>query len=165
MQDGLVLDGDGPAAATPKQTGELRHAVAGAARTAAGKGTGAGAVMRLARPSGRAALEAVVAPIGHETSPLFEGRVACAIFVSDPDGGDERPPAQLASLYGLTPMEAEVASRIVRGLPLRAISEDLGITIHTVRGHLKQLFAKTDTHRQPELVRVLLTGLAGIRLH
>ena len=30
--------------------------------------------------------------------------------------------------------------------------------------HLKQLFAKTGTHRQAELVRVLLAGLADIRL-
>ena len=61
-------------------------------------------------------------------------------------------------------MEAKVASRIAAGMRLPAISDDLGITIHTVRGHLKQLFVKTDTHRQPELVRVLMTGLAGLRL-
>jgi DNA-binding CsgD family transcriptional regulator len=61
-------------------------------------------------------------------------------------------------------MEAEVASRLVEGMSPSEIRDDLGTTIHTVRGHLKQLFAKTDTHRQAELVRELLSGLASIRL-
>ena len=67
-------------------------------------------------------------------------------------------------LLAFVPMEAEVASRIVKGMDLAEICDDLGITIHTVRGHLKRLFAKTGTHRQPDLIRVLLTGLAGFRL-
>ncbi len=73
-------------------------------------------------------------------------------------------PERLRRIYGFTPVEAEVAARIAAGMRLPAISDALGITIHTVRGHLKQLFVKTDTHRQPDLVRVLVTGLAGLRL-
>ncbi len=164
MNDGLVLDRDGPSASTPKQTGELRRALAGAAKNGAGKGEDAGAVLRLLRPSGRPALEVVVTPIRRESSPLFDRRATAAIFVADPDAQVDRSPERLRRLYGFTPVEAEVASRIAKGMRLTDISEDLGITIHTVRGHLKQLFAKTDTHRQPELVRVLLTGLADLRL-
>ena len=77
---------------------------------------------------------------------------------------DECPAARLRRIYGLTRMEAEVASRVVRGMDLSEIAETLGITIHTVRGHLKQLFAKTNTHRQAELVRLILAGPARIRL-
>ena len=33
---------------------------------------------------------------------------------------------------------------------------------HTVRWALKQLFAKTGTKRQAELVKLLLSGLAGL---
>ena len=85
--DGLALDWNGPSASTPWQTGELRRALAGAAKTGAGKGEDAGAVLRLARPSGRPALEVVVTPIGCESSPLFDRRATSAIFVADPDAG------------------------------------------------------------------------------
>jgi DNA-binding CsgD family transcriptional regulator len=163
MNDGLVLDRDGPRASTSKQTAELRHLLAGAARTGASKGTEAGAVMRLVRPSGRPALEAVVTPVGHESSPLFDHRASAALFVADPDAQAKRPPERLRRIYGLTLIEAEVASRIAQGMRLPDISEDLGVTIHTVRGYLKQLFAKTNTHRQAELVRVIISGPGRIR--
>ena len=168
--DGLVLDRDGPSASTEKQTGELRRALAGALETGAGNrqdegnGKDAGAVIRLRRPSGRSPLEVVVTPIGCESSPLFDHRAAAAIFVSEPDVQVNGSPEWLRQIYGFTPVESEVAARIAAGMRLPAIGEDLGVTIHTVRGHLKQLFAKTDTHRQPDLVRVLVTGLAGLRL-
>jgi DNA-binding CsgD family transcriptional regulator len=119
--------------------------------------------MRLVRPSGRPALEVVVTPIRRESSSMFTSTAAAAIFVADPDTRAERPPEQLRRLYGLTPKEAQVASRLVSGMSPAEIRDDLGVTIHTVRGHLKQLFAKTGTHRQAELVRVLLTGLADLR--
>jgi DNA-binding CsgD family transcriptional regulator len=162
--DGLALDWNGPSASTPKQTGELRRALAGAAKTGASKGEDAGAVLRLARPSGRAALEAVVTPIGRESSPLLDRRATSALFVSEPDVRAEGSPERLRRLYGFTPVEAEIASRILAGTRLPEISEELGISIHTVRGYLKQLFAKTDTHRQSDLVRVMLTGLADLRV-
>jgi DNA-binding CsgD family transcriptional regulator len=120
--------------------------------------------MRLTRPSGRAALEVVVTPLRRESSSMFTSTAAAAIFVADPDTRAERPPERLRRLYGLTPMEAEVGSRLAQGMSLSEIRDALGVTIHTVRGHLKRLFAKTDTHRQAELVRVMLAGLADIRL-
>jgi DNA-binding CsgD family transcriptional regulator len=163
LNDGLALNWDGPRASTPKQTAELRRLLAGAANTGAGNGEDAGAVLRLARPSGRPALEAVVTPIGRESSALFDHRAVAAIFVAEPDAQAERPAARLRRLYGLTRMEAEVASRLATGMDPSEIAEALGITIYTVRGHLKQLFTKTDTHRQAELVRVILAGPARIR--
>jgi len=163
MDDGLVLARDGPRASTAKQTGELRRLLAEATRTGAGRGVDAGAVVRLARPSGRPPLEALVAPLRRESSPLVDRKAACVIFLADPTARGDAPPARLRQQYGLTEMEAEVASRLVGGMALAEIGNDLGITIHTVRGHLKRLFAKTATHRQAELLRVLLEGSPRIR--
>jgi DNA-binding CsgD family transcriptional regulator/PAS domain-containing protein len=163
--DGLFLDREGPSASSPRQTGELRGLLSNAAATGAGKGVGAGGVMRLARPSGGPALEVVVTPVRRGASPMFAcNAAAAAIFVADPEARAERPPERLRRVYGLTPKEAEVASRLAGGMSPSQISDALGVTIHTVRGHLKQLFAKTDTRRQAELVRALLSGLASIRL-
>ena len=38
------------------------------------------------------------------------------------------------------------------------------MSIHTVRSQLKQIFRKTSTNRQAELVKLLLTGPAAIRV-
>jgi len=164
MNDGLALDRDGPSAVMQKQTRELRKLLSRAAAAGARAGSNAGGVMSLARPSGRPALQIVVIPVRRESSPLFDRRATAAVFVTDPAAGVERPPERLRRIYGLTVTEAEVASRLARGMRLPEIGEDLGVSLHTIRGHLKQLFAKTGTHRQADLIRVLLTGPARFRL-
>jgi DNA-binding CsgD family transcriptional regulator/PAS domain-containing protein len=163
-QDGLSLGSDGPRAAVKEQARELQHLLTRAAKTGAGGRTDPGGVLRLARPSGRPALEVVVTPIRRESSPLFDVQATAAIFVAEPDARVEGPPERLRRIYGFTPTEAEVASRLARGMRLPEIAEDLGITLHTVRAHLKRLFFKTDTHRQAELVRVMVAGPARLRL-
>jgi DNA-binding CsgD family transcriptional regulator len=43
-------------------------------------------------------------------------------------------------------------------------AETLGVAYETVRKHLKQIFGKTGTERQADLVRILITGPAAVRL-
>ena len=63
----------------------------------------------------------------------------------------------LVRLYGLTRGEASLAARLVRGKSIEEAANELFISIHTARTHLKRIFMKTDTHRQSELlVRLLL---------
>jgi len=70
---------------------------------------------------------------------------------------DERA---LISLYGLTRGEASLAAKLVQGKSIEDAASELFISTHTARTHLKRIFMKTDTHRQPELVvRMLLTVL------
>ena len=40
---------------------------------------------------------------------------------------------------------------------LKPISEELSLSMATIKTHLQHIFAKTDTHRQAELVRLFLT--------
>ena len=88
----------------------------------------------------------------HQTS---SEATALALIV---DAEKEPQPAAelLRRLYGLTLAEAEVALRILRGAKLKEIAEELSVSLSTVRTHLQHAFDKTDTHRQAELVRVLL---------
>jgi DNA-binding CsgD family transcriptional regulator len=44
----------------------------------------------------------------------------------------------------------------MRGAHLRDIADELSVSYQTVRTHLQHIFDKTDTHRQAELVRLLL---------
>jgi DNA-binding CsgD family transcriptional regulator len=62
---------------------------------------------------------------------------------------------QLRSLFGLTDAQAKLAIEIAKGEGLRVCTRRLGIAMSTGRSHLKQIFEKTETRRQAELVRVI----------
>ena len=68
----------------------------------------------------------------------------------------------LTRLYGLTPAEARLAAALVAGQSLADFAAGRKITDNTARWTLKQVFAKTDTRRQAELVRRLLTSPAAL---
>lgn len=56
----------------------------------------------------------------------------------------------------LSSAEAVVAQLLLRGLDVRSIAVHLCVSPETIRSHLKRLFSKTDTHRQPELLLALV---------
>jgi DNA-binding CsgD family transcriptional regulator len=57
----------------------------------------------------------------------------------------------LIEAFDLTPAEAKVAALVGCGATLDDAAKQLGVTISTVRNHLKAVFLKTATHRQSEL--------------
>jgi DNA-binding CsgD family transcriptional regulator len=63
--------------------------------------------------------------------------------------------------FGLTQAEARLALHLVAGETLRFAAVKLSISYETARTHLKNIFKKTGTCRQAELVIVILTGLPG----
>lgn len=52
----------------------------------------------------------------------------------------------------LTPREHEVLRLLGRGLDPTAIARELGLSIHTARGHVKRILAKLGAHSQLEAV-------------
>ena len=66
------------------------------------------------------------------------------------------PAAILAKTFHLTASEAKLACVIARGAPLQIAARELEIPWETARKRLKSVFAKTYTHRQSELVALLL---------
>ncbi|MEZ5796272.1 MAG: LuxR C-terminal-related transcriptional regulator [Paracoccaceae bacterium] len=65
--------------------------------------------------------------------------------------------------FGLTPAEVEIVQGITLGLPVRDIAEARGRSAETVRTQVRSILAKTETHSQSELVRVVL-GLMDVAL-
>ena len=63
--------------------------------------------------------------------------------------------------FGLTPAEARLALHLAAGETLRSAEAKLSISYETARTHLKNIFNKTGTCRQAELVVVLVTVLPG----
>jgi DNA-binding CsgD family transcriptional regulator len=70
----------------------------------------------------------------------------------------------LRSHFGLTPAEARLALHLVAGQTLRSAEAKLSITYETARSELKNIFNKTGTCRQAELVIVLVTALPRLNL-
>jgi DNA-binding CsgD family transcriptional regulator len=105
--------------------------------------------------------------------PLFlrvpeEGYIAAQAFAEPlgPDGTillivadlNLRPHPHMSTLqraFGLTRREARVASALATGQRLQEIAVAHNVGMGTVRSHLKSIFIKTRTNRQPELVALL----------
>ncbi|MGF6978533.1 DNA-binding CsgD family transcriptional regulator [Paraburkholderia sp. JPY465] len=87
-------------------------------------------------------------------SPL----VCTALLIFDP----ERPVAvnqsDVAKTFGLTRREAEFAALLARGHDVDEAALIMGIKSKTAREYLKDIEGKTQTHRQSQLVSLLLRG-------
>lgn len=98
-------------------------------------------------------------------SPLYPVRRQFAVVLRDLHGQHGRGGAgELARFYGLTAAEQRLCEVLAEGLSVRECSEMLRVTEETVRKRLKSIFNKTDTHRQAQLVALILRflGSAGI---
>jgi len=67
-------------------------------------------------------------------------------------------PDRLAQRHGLTAKEARLACLLADGTPLREAGQALGLSYSSARTYLDRVYAKTGTHRQAELVRLVLDG-------
>jgi DNA-binding CsgD family transcriptional regulator len=85
---------------------------------------------------------------------------AAAVFVHKPALDSPPPQEVMGKLYKLTPTELRVLLAIVEVGGVPEVAEALGIAGSTVRTHLTQLFAKTGTKRQADLVK-LVTSYAN----
>lgn len=104
-----------------------------------------------ARPSGKRPYIIHVLPLrANDHSPT-----RAIVMIIDPELDSEPPKMLIQRLFGLTNAEAEVALRVMRGDGLKPISEDMALSIATIKTHVHHVFGKTDTHRQAELVRLL----------
>lgn len=78
------------------------------------------------------------------------------LVLEEPEARRQVSDQALVSTFGLTPAEVRLATALAEGKDLRTIAEQNRVTLGTVRSQLKSLMAKTDTHRQAELVGLLL---------
>jgi DNA-binding CsgD family transcriptional regulator len=135
----------------------------GLGRRSLGEG---GRSMRAQRPSGRRPYGFLVAPLlqrerdGAVDRAAF--RPAVCIVIADPDGARTLPLERLQDAFDLTEAEGRLAARLAAGEGLRSAAHSLGITYGTARARLAEIFQKTDTRRQGELINLLLTTLAAV---
>ena len=61
-------------------------------------------------------------------------------------------------LFGLTPTEARVAGALANGARTLDVAEMLDVSTTTIAFHMRNLFQKTGTNRQADLVALILAG-------
>jgi DNA-binding CsgD family transcriptional regulator/PAS domain-containing protein len=116
----------------------------------------AGRSLICVRPSGKRPYVVHVLPSHRRDADEPLRQPMALVLIIDPEDEPEPAAALLRRLFRLTDAEADVALRMMHGADLKEISEELSLSLTTVRTHLQHIFDKTDTHRQAELVRLLL---------
>ena len=108
--------------------------------------------LSVSRPSMKRPLFVVVAPL-----PASSDGKAAALYISDPEHNTVPPPEQLAALLELPPAKAKLAYCLAQGESLDEAAIRLSITTETARTYLKDIFVRTGTSRQAELVKLILS--------
>ncbi len=77
------------------------------------------------------------------------------IIVSDPDACDDELARRIQSAFGLTRAETRLALALARGTCRKEFARRVGVQASTVKTQITNLFAKTGTRRESDLVRIL----------
>jgi DNA-binding CsgD family transcriptional regulator/PAS domain-containing protein len=113
-------------------------------------------VVALRRRNGRRPLLACVSPV-QDRGP--SGSEASAVLrIVDPDCRVGPLIEPVCAHYRLSAVESRLACFIATGLTLEEAATQLRIKEQTARSYLKQVFLKTETNRQADLVRLLLSS-------
>jgi DNA-binding CsgD family transcriptional regulator/PAS domain-containing protein len=163
MADGIATGANGPYATDPRENGALQNLLSSALAPEPGQEIEAGGFIAVSRPSGRRAYAVMVTPLLAAPPDSTSGDAVVSLWIADPESGRVSATEVLQNLYQLTSAEAELVQLLSQGFSLDEASQQRGVTINTARSQLKQVFSKTDTRRQGELMRLVLTGVASMR--
>jgi DNA-binding CsgD family transcriptional regulator/PAS domain-containing protein len=144
----------------------LQRLKAAVAPTAAGQAKVESACLCVRRPSGAPPLTLVVTPVatGQGTTVGRPPGTAAIILVTDPASQERLPPAaHLAQRFDLTATEAAVARLAAMGRGMPFVADALGVSINTVRTHLKAVYGKTEVNQQAGLARLIAESFPSLR--
>lgn len=127
--------------------------------TANGQGKGSRHAPVLALRSATTGLSVIVSIVPVIARASMPDEVAAVMYVLDPRIDTTKQLQPVCGLYNLSPVEARLACLLTAGASLQEAAEAMRIKEQTARSYLKQIFLKTDTNRQADLVRVLLTSV------
>lgn len=115
-----------------------------------------GGAIKVSRDGTKGSLYITVVPVPRDNQFGDQGSSAL-VFIHDSSASRGSRASLMSQMYGLTPTEARVADLLLEGLEVRDVAERVGITLETCRFHIKRVLAKTDTHRQTQLLRLMLS--------
>ena len=156
--DGLMVDQGGAIRATNSNVSfELHSKVKNAFARAPNGGLSS---IVLHRPSMAHPYVINIEPV-KEMHRLDDEQDLAVLYVTDPENPPTISTSILMQMFNLSLSEARVAAGLAEGSKLSEIAERLQLTPSTVRTYLKHVYAKTNTQRQAELVKVILLSSMG----
>ena len=158
----LALRGERLHAVNTEKDRTLQHLISCAARSgqielieADGRPTQPGGSFLLPQGTSSLPLQVQVLPV--RSGAVLDARSpAVLVFVADPGAALPSRGQVLQELYKLSPLESRLADLFLQGQELKQAAEQLNLSYANTRFHLKQIFRKTGTTRQTELLRLLL---------
>lgn len=107
---------------------------------------------------GRPACAVHVAPLPESHDFATAGSPARAIvFLYDLQAASSVDPQVLCRIFELTPAEALAALQIAAGGTVDDMAARLGVSVNTFKTQLQAAYMKTGTHRQADLLKLLLS--------
>jgi DNA-binding CsgD family transcriptional regulator len=152
---GLSIDGGVLAAALPIDRLALRQAIRDVAASAARGAADSTRAVTLSVPGG---IHPSVVSV-HAAGAVLDaesGDVAELVLVTARNSGivHDLNTCSFVKQFALSPAQARVGVMIITGHSLVETARKLHVSDNTVRSHLKQIFHKTNTHGQMELVHM-----------
>jgi DNA-binding CsgD family transcriptional regulator len=160
--DGLTQEGNNITAAQMSDRGQFDTEVARALRanqTVSGSLQEVRVPGLLNLPRGSEKRDLILAVLPLEVPAIDTQDPAVIVYVLDPDRDAASLLAPVCSIYGLTATESRLAGELVSGYTVAEAAERIHVQPQTARAYLKSIFTKTKTHRQAELVRVMLSSV------
>lgn len=152
--DGLSLTSAGLLARTVASSQSIRAALAAVLRDA-----GTSQTLAVGREEGHP----LVLRLSSLSLPGSNTRHVVALVV-DPEKQADISAEILASLFGCTAAEARLAAALVAGKRIEEIGAEFGVKQTTITFHLQNLFQKTHTNRQADLVALLIRATVPLSL-
>ncbi|MGT2436210.1 helix-turn-helix transcriptional regulator [Bradyrhizobium betae] len=101
-----------------------------------------------------------VIPLLRSARDVFSGGDSILVFTPARPSALVPAPSLLSGLFDLTPAEAKLAVSLSAGLTLKVAAEQSGIKFATARSYLEQIFRKTGTGQQSQLVALMKSATA-----
>ena len=150
------IEDGGPIMALPFEAEDVDTLRAVIRKVAAGKAERVMTLRMRSQVTGSVVIVRVGPVESRETPPL-------ALVMSNELVWPEGFETTLQEAFGLTGAEVDIVRGVTMGQPLKDIADSRGRSLETVRTQLRSILAKTETHGQSELVRVVL-GLMDLAL-
>jgi DNA-binding CsgD family transcriptional regulator/PAS domain-containing protein len=149
------------------QAGEPEHEilVANAIKAILGRSGAEASVagsLKISAAKSNRSLYMLLKPIHESTPDPSNPPAGVAIFLSADKLQHNVSIEAFAKLYHISRAEMALVTELLDGASIIEASTTLGISENTARVQLRSVFTKTDTHRQADLIRLVLTSLAII---
>lgn len=164
QQDGFALR-DGALHCTDSQSERAMQTALAKVNAARDGQQGASQVFHAHRRGGGGSAQSwsvLCRPHGARAGLGEKTQAAVLMLIRDANQQPEISASVLVELFRLTRAEAILATHLVQGESLKEASAALGISHYTARAQLGAIFAKTDTHRQPQMVSHILHAVHNL---